>query len=143
MIKVQDFGEVAYGVGVTFAEWWDNKRIKEGTLAKKELWKKASFYTYLGVGLPATLMSAFGWWRRGERWTEHLSIGFLYDFPRFILGVVQSMSAGSKGTRSDAVREAQEIIRRKAEQESKLLASGRSAERSYQPEFESVAPHAF
>ncbi len=115
MLKMQDIGEVAYGGAVTFTEWWDNKRITEGKIAKKDIWKKASFYTYLGIGLPATLMSAMGWWGRQEEWLERISHGFLYDMPRFIYGIVQSMSAGSSGdTRSRAIQQAQEILRQRA-----------------------------
>jgi len=112
MIRMQDVGEIAYGGAVTFTEWWDNKRIKEGKIATKDVFKKASFYTYLGIGLPATMMSAFGWWRRYERWLEHLSHGFLYDFPRFILNLVQSLGT-ERRSQSDAVREAQRILQLK------------------------------
>lgn len=121
MIRMQDFGEIAYGGAVTLTEWWDNKRVEEGKLAKKDILKKASFYTYLGVGLPATLMSAFGWWRPAEKWMEHISHGFLYDMPRFIMNVVQSMGTASRATRSDAVRQAQEILRQRQ------LTAGKSA----------------
>jgi len=85
---MQDFGEIAYGGAVTLTEWWDDRRIADGKIGQTDLWKKASFYTYLGIGLPATLMSAFGWWRQMEKWTEHISHGFLYDMPRFIYNVV-------------------------------------------------------
>ena len=51
MIRIQDFGEVAYGGAVTLTSWWDNKRIEEGKIGTKDVFKKASFYTYLGVGL--------------------------------------------------------------------------------------------
>lgn len=120
MIRMEDFGEVAYGGAVTLTEWWDNKRVEDGKIAKKDVFKKASFYTYLGVGLTATLSSAFGWWRAQEKWMEHISHGFLYDMPRFTLNIVQSMGAGSRSTRSDAVRQAQEILRQRQ------LAQGRS-----------------
>ncbi|MBU1066992.1 hypothetical protein KKE60_04365, partial [Patescibacteria group bacterium] len=83
MIRIEDFGEITYGGVVTLTEWWDNKRIDEGKIGTKDVFKKASFYTYLGVGLAATLMSVFGWMRRYERWSEHVSHGFLYDLPRF------------------------------------------------------------
>lgn len=130
MIRMQDIGEIAFGGAVTFTEWWDNKRITEGKIAKKDILKKAGFYTYVLVGLPATVMSAFGWWRRGETWMEHVSHGFLYDMPRFILNIVQSMGTASRGTSSEAVRQAQEVLRQRA------LAAGRTTERSYQPEFQ-------
>lgn len=143
MLRMQDFGEIAFGGVVTLTEWWDDKRIDEGKIASNEVWKKASFWTYLGIGLTATLMSAMGWWKRQELWTEHISHGFLYDVPRFIYGVVKSMgaTAGRGGSKSAAVREAQEIIARG--QAARQLGAGRRVGRSYQPEFEQVAPHAF
>lgn len=142
MIRIQDFGELVYGGGVTLAEWWDNKRIEKGTLTDKQVHKKASFYTYLGVGLAATLMSTFGWMRRYERWAEHISHGFLYDVPRFAMNLNKSLSsAGSYKSNSAAIQEAQRIM--KARQAQGALPAGRQAERSYQREFEAVAPHAF
>ena len=114
MIRMQDFGEIAYGGAVTLTSWWDDKRIADGTIATKDIWKKASFYTYLGIGLPATLMSAFGWWRQVEKWSEHISHGFLYDMPRFIYNIVKAMGTESHSrTNSDAVRQAQEILHRR------------------------------
>jgi len=139
MIRIEDFGEVAYGGVVTLTEWWDNKRISDGKIGSKEVFKKASFYTYLGVGLTATLMNVFGWMRRYERWTEHVSHGFLYDIPRFTYNLAQSMTSGSKGnSKSAAVQEAQRILNQKAKQ----LAEGRVADRSYQHEFDTVGPYA-
>jgi len=145
-IRMQDFGEIAYGGAVTLTEWWDDRRIADGKIAKKDLWKKASFYTYLGIGLPATLISAMGWWRQMGLWAEHVSHGFLYDMPRFIYNVVQAMGTESRGrTSSDAIRQAQEILNRRpvAPRAALTQGSGRVAERSYQPEFETVAPYAF
>ena len=142
MIRIEDFGEIAYGGAVTLTEWWDNKRIDEGKIGAKDVFKKASFYTYLGVGLTATLMSVFGWMRRYERWEEHVSHGFLYDLPRFAYGLTKALSAGGKrGSDSSAVQEAQRILNEKMR--AKALGSGRTADRSYQQEFEAVAPHAF
>jgi hypothetical protein len=139
---MQEFSEIAYGGAVTVTEWWDNKRIAAGTLATKQILKKASFYTYLGIGLPATLMSAFGWWKKGEKWTEHLSHGFLYDFPRFIYNIVQALrtTSASPASESRAVQEAKEILRR---EQSRQLGVGRPLSRTYQPEMEKVAPYAF
>ncbi len=142
MIRIEDFGEIAYGGAVTLTEWWDNKRIDEGKIGAKDVFKKASFYTYLGVGLTATLMSVFGWMRRYERWEEHVSHGFLYDLPRFAYGLTKALGAGGKrGSDSSAVQEAQRILNEKMK--AKALGSGRAADRSYQQEFEAVAPHAF
>lgn len=142
MIRIEDFGEIAYGGVVTLSEWWDNKRIDQGKIGTKDVFKKASFYTYLGIGLAATLMSVFGWMKRYERWSEHVSHGFLYDLPRFAYGLTKAMSATSKrGSESSAVQEAQRILQERMS--AKALTQGRVAERSYQHEFETVAPHAF
>jgi len=144
MIRIEDFGEIAYGGAVTLTEWWDNKRIDQGKIGTKDVFKKASFYTYLGVGLAATLISVFGWMRRYERWSEHVSHGFLYDLPRFAYNLTKAMGSSSKrgsGAESRAVQEAQKILQERMS--AKALTQGRTAERSYQREFESVAPHAF
>ena len=142
MIRIEDFGEITYGGLVTLTEWWDNKRIDEGKIGAKDVFKKASFYTYLGVGLAATLMSVFGWMRRYERWSEHVSHGFLYDLPRFAYSLTKALgSSGRKGSGSSAVNEAQRILNEKMA--ARGLPAGRTADRSYQREFESVAPYAF
>ncbi len=138
MIRIQDFGELVYGGAVTLADWWDNKRITEGRIGNADVLKKASFYTYLGVGLAATMMSVFGWMRRYERWSEHISHGFLYDVPRFAYNLSKTLGAGSSGgTGSAAVREAQRLMQTQKNQAA--LGAGRTAERaadrSYQPEF--------
>ncbi len=139
MIRIEDFGEVAYGGAVTLTEWWDNKRIEEGKIATKDVFKKASFYTYLGVGLVATLASVFGWMRRYERWTEKVSAGFLYDLPRFGYNLTKTLSAQgrSRGSESAAVKEAQRIVRERAAA-TRQLAEGQATSRSYQPEFKAV-----
>jgi hypothetical protein len=142
MFKFQALGAVGYGGAVTLTQWWDDKRIAEGTLADKEVWKKASFWTYLGIGLPATLVSAFGWWEGGESWMEPLSNGFFYDFPRFIYGLVKSMrTTGKKNADSAAIAEAKRILAKA--NETKQLNAGRPLSRSYQPEFQDAAPFAF
>ena len=135
MIRIEDFGEVAYGGAVTLSEWWDNKRIVAGTLATKDVFKKASFYTYLGVGLVATLMSAFGWMSKYERWSEKISTGFLYDLPRFAYNLSKTLSAagGSRSSGSTAVREAQRILQQR--QTTRQITEGQATQRSYQPEF--------
>lgn len=142
-IKMQDFSEIVYGGGVTFAEWWDNKRIKAGTLTKSDIVKKAGTWVYLGVGLVATLSSSFGWWRKQEIVMEKLSTGFLYALPGFIYHTIQDTKTtqGAGRTRSDAVAEAQRILEQR--RSVAMLAAGRGAtgqvtERTYQPEFESA-----
>jgi len=146
MIRIEDFGEISYGGLVTLTEWWDNKRIDEGKIGTKDVFKKASFYTYLGVGLAATLMSVFGWMRRYERWSEHVSHGFLYDLPRFAYSLTKALGSSGKrgrGSESSAVQDAQRILNEKMRAKALTQGSGRSAERSYQREFETVAPYAF
>lgn len=136
MIRIEDFGEIAYGGAVTLTEWWDNKRIGEGKITDKDFFKKASTYTYLGVGLAATLISVFGWMRRWERWSEHISHGFFYDLSRFAWNLSKTMgTAGRRGSESAAIQEAQRILRERSAK-AKQLAEGRTTERSYQPEFE-------
>ena len=143
MIRIEDFGEIGYGGLVTLTEWWDNKRIDEGKIGAKDVFKKASFYTYLGVGLAATLMSVFGWMRRYERWSEHVSHGFLYDVPRFAYNLTKALgSSGRKGSGSSAVQEAQRILNEKMKAKALTQGGGRAADRSYQREFESVSPYA-
>jgi inosine/xanthosine triphosphate pyrophosphatase family protein len=111
---MQDIGELAYGGLVTLTEWWDTSRVTKGTLTKKQILKKASFYTYLVIGLGATLVSAFGWWRGKEKWMEHISHGFIYDLPRQIYNNVQDLRTppgpSTTGAESEAVRQAREIL---------------------------------
>jgi hypothetical protein len=126
-IKVQDIGEMAYGGVVTGAKFWDEQRMKDGKLTSNEVLKKFETYAYLVPGGAATIMSAFGMMRRQEQWLEHISHGFLYAFPGWLVDVVQSMQGTSSA--SAAVREAQRIVAT-----NKALNAGRTA-RSYQPEF--------
>ena len=141
MIKIEDFGEIAYGGAVTLAEWYDNKRIAGGKITSKDIFKKASFYTYLGVGLAATLISTFGWMKRWESWSEHVSHGFLYDLPRFAYNLSTSMGTESRGRAgSTAIEEAQRILHQtyQAPVVTRQLAEkmGRATQRTYQSEFE-------
>ncbi|MBA7607058.1 hypothetical protein ES703_14210 [subsurface metagenome] len=143
MIRIQDFGEISYGGVVTLTEWWDNKRIVEGKIGEGDVFKKASFYTYLGVGLTATLMSVFGWWRRYEPWAEHVSHGFLYDLPRFAYGLTKSLGTAGRrgrGSESRAVDQANKILQDRMR--AKALGSGRTTERYpsrvFSKEFEGV-----
>ena len=141
MIRIEDFGEIGYGGVVTLTEWWDNKRIDEGKIGAKDVLKKASFYTYLGVGLTATLMSVFGWMRRYERWSEHISHGFLYDLPRFAYNLTKALgTSGRRGSESSAVQEAQKILRERMSARALTQGQGigRETQRTYQPEMERV-----
>jgi hypothetical protein len=113
-LSVWDISEVAYGGVVTLADWWDSDRVKKAQIADKDVLKKAGFWTFAVLGLGATLMSAFGWWRKAAPVTERMSHGFLYAVPGFIYKTVQSLRATTgANTRGDAVAEAQRIIRQR------------------------------
>jgi hypothetical protein len=125
MIRVHDLSEVAYGGVVELAEWWDERRIADAKITKRDILKKASFWSYLGLGVPATLMSAFGFWRRYELIAEHMSHGFFFGFPGFIRDVVTSMkkeAAAPVTAESAAVNKAQEVLRRR---QAELAAEGK------------------
>lgn len=142
MIKMQDIGELGYGGLVTLSEWWDDKRIGEGKITKKDVLKKASFYAYLIPGGLCTLTSAFGWVRALKPWDEHISHGFIYDFPRFIKNTVNAMrEETAKGSSSAAVRQAQKILEQKQREAARLLArnpTGRYPAQAYQEEFQDI-----
>jgi len=146
MIRMQDVGELGYGGLVTLSEWWDDKRIAEGKITKKDIFKKASLYTYLLPGALCTLTSAFGFWRQISPWDEHISHGFIYDFPRFIKNMVNTMGEGTERRRnpgsSDAVKEAQRILdenRRLAKQLNRgARETGRYPADAYNKEFQGI-----
>lgn len=127
MLRTQDVGELAYGGAVTLAQWWDGDRITKGTLTDKDVLKKAGFYTFLGIGVVATAVNLMGWWRRGDQWTERLAHGFIYGLPGFVYSTVTSLrtTAGAR-SRSDAVAQAQAILRQRAAAEAGRAAGGRS-----------------
>ncbi len=134
MLVMEDMGELVYGGAVTFAEWWDNKRIQEAKIANKDVFKKAGFYTYLVIGGFATMASAFGWLRRYDAWTTHISHGFIYDLPRFGYNTVQALKKTTAGTGdSAALQEAQRILREA--RAARALGSGRETQRTYEPEY--------
>lgn len=134
-IKMHDIGELAYGGLVTLTEWYDDKRIDEGKITKKDVLKKASFYGYLIPGGLCTLTSAFGWVRALKPWDEHISHGFIYDFPRFLKNVVTSMKT-ERGSKSSAVEQANKILRQ--QQAAKQLPTGRYPAPAYQKQFQGV-----
>ncbi len=126
-VRMAEFGvaavaDAAYGGAVTYAEWWERKRITEGKITKKDLLKQVGFYTYLVIGLAATLNSIFGWVGRGrwgEKISEDLSHGFFYDLPRFSYNTMQNLKSASRGAgESAAVMQARAILaaRQQAEQ---------------------------
>jgi len=139
-MRVEDLGELAYGGLVKGAEEWDKKRITDGALTQKDVFKKFSTYAYVVPGGLATVLSAFGIWRQAETWAEHVSHGFIYDFPRFLVNVINDMreTTGSD-VKSAAIKEAQKIIR---DTKVKQLNAGQT-HRTYQPEFESSQKYAW
>lgn len=144
MLRIEDSGEILYGGAVTLAEWWDEQRVKDGKITNADILRKASFYTYLGVGLVATLSSVFNFFPSQAAWMEHISHGFLYDLPRFARNMVMAMSPAPAGAGSRAVRQAQEILaarQRAAAETAKQLAAARQTSRTYQPEFEQAGAY--
>lgn len=136
MLRIQDAGELAYGAAVTLTDYWDEKRIAQGTLVAGKLWKKYSTWTYLGIGGAATLMSAMGWMRRYETWEEHISHGFIYALPGFARQVMGSFGTASAAGRNGAVAEANRILA--AQRAARQLAAGQPTARTYEPQFDRV-----
>ncbi len=137
MIKMQDIGELGYGGLVTLSEWYDEKRIGEGKITKKDVLKKISTYAYVIPGGLCTLTSAFGWVRALKPWDEHISHGFIYDFPRFLKNIVGAMreEAAGKHSSSAAVREANRILEQQRRSASRQLGAGRHTSAwAYTPE---------
>lgn len=130
-IRVYDIGELAYGSLVTGARELDANRMVKGTLSEADVMKKFETYAYLVPGGLATIMSAFGVWRRYEPWLEPVQHGFIYAFPQFLVNTVRSMSGTT--ARSAAVREAQRIINGNGTA-TRYLGDGNTG-RTYQPEF--------
>ncbi len=139
MITVYDAGELVYGGAVTLAEWWDAKRISQGKLTHKEVWKKAGFWTYLAIGLIATVGPyVVGSLRRYSPWTDKMATGFIYDLPRFSKNLIDSMgTAGAYRTRGNAVQQAEELIKAR-QAAARALNAGTPAARSYIHEFDQV-----
>jgi len=133
VIRVTDLGTLAYGGLVTAMNQWDANRMADGRLSDKEVLKKASTWAYLIPGGLATIMSAFGVWRRYENWLEPIQHGFFFGFPQFLTSTIRSMQGTD--ARSAAVREAQRILNGTA---SKQLSAGNATGRTYQQEFRKV-----
>jgi len=132
MITVHEVGALGYGGVVTLTEWWDNKRIQESKIGPKDVFKKASFYSYLGIGLGATLISGLGKFPRYEKWFEKISTGFFYDIPRFSYNMYKTLTpASTSNAGSRAVAEAQRLLK----QAPAAVNMNRSTSRSYQEEF--------
>ena len=96
-LKIVDVSELAYGGMVTGLEFWDKKRIEGATLKKKELHKKVGFYGYLIPGLYGVVTTGFDLVRSQRNINERLAHGFIYDFPRFTLGLVESFKKNNPG----------------------------------------------
>lgn len=135
-MRVQDLGELTYGGLVTGAEQWDKNRVSSGAITDKDVLKKYSTYAYLVPGAAATVISAFRprAMRQFEPWAEHISHGFIYDFPRFITNTIMSFrETGSSG--GDAKKKAVEEAKRIVAETRRRIAAGKT-DRTYQPEFE-------
>jgi hypothetical protein len=108
-LKVQDLGELAYGGLVTGLSKWDEKRITDGKLVKKDILKKASFYGYVIPGVVATAATAMNWMPKQSEWTERIAHGFIYGFPGFAMDLIDSMKTTT--TSYNAIAEAERIAR--------------------------------
>lgn len=135
MIRVEDLGELAYGGIVTGLAKWDASRMLKGQLTSKDILKKAETWGYVVPGIAAVAAAAmdFGG-NRMNAWTERIAHGFIYDFPRFVVGVMDSLK--TTATTSNAVAEAQRIVNEQARQ--RALAAGNPINRSTVPTFEKV-----
>lgn len=139
--RVEDLGPLAFGGVVELSKWYDDQRITDGKITDKDVMKKFSTWTFLGLGGVAAVTSAFGVMRQWESWQERIAAGFLYGIPGFVRKVVDAMGNTPTSSRLNAVQEAQRILQQG--QAAKQLAEGQVTHRSYQQEFESVSPHAF
>jgi len=139
MLRLEDIGELAYGTAVTLAGAWDKKRIDEGAITKKDIFKKAETWAYLVPGVGAIVSSGMGWLPRQAVWVEKVSTGAIYDAPRFVKNLVESYRTET-ATKSRAVEEAQKILREHAARQ-RQLAAGKTTERSYVPSFEKVGAY--
>lgn len=135
MIKLQDVSELAYGGLVLGLAELDAKRIEDGTLVPKEVYKSAKFWGYLGPGVASLVMNVLGKPRGMEAVTERVMHGFIYGFPQFIKETVEVVKEAAPGAKSAAVKEAERLLvaqRRSAgnisaSEQAKLLAAGRGA----------------
>lgn len=126
MIRVEDVGELGYGAVFAGANWWDNQRITEGKLANSDVFKKAGFWAYVGIGLPATLASAMNWMPRQRTWIEHVSHGFLFYLPSFLMDTAKALSKPKTTQSSAAIAEANRVLRQARTQAPIGLPPGRS-----------------
>lgn len=134
-MKVEDVGELAYGGLVTGMKKLDENRMMKGQLAEKDILKKFETYAFLIPGVGSTLISAFGWMRRYESWAEHISHGFLYGFPSFVVDTIDALRTGgsSSSAKKAAIKEAQRIL-----MANKQITQGRETSRTYEQEFKKV-----
>ncbi len=137
-LRMEDAGELIYGGIVTGAEYWDAKRIAGGTLTNKEVWKKAGFWSYLVIGLVATVGPyVFGSLKRYSNWTDNLAHGFIYDLSRQTKNLIQSMgtTAGQRAG-GNVVDQAAELIRQRAAAQRQLNAGRATRDNMTIPQFQ-------
>lgn len=128
---VQDLGELVYGGAVTGFRRYDQKRVDEGKIGKKDILKKVGFYTYLVPGLICTGATAFGWLRKWNPWTERMTHGFIYDIPNFTMSLVDAFKEEGAGS---LISEAERIAREAAARRSPRKPVGQTTK----PGFEDV-----
>lgn len=141
-LRLENLGALGYGGVVTLSNWWDQKRIDEGKILKKDVFKKLETYTYLVPGVGAIAASAMGWLPRQAAWIDNVAIGFIYDSPRFVKGLIDAFrTETATSTKTRVVRQARQIIQEHEAATRHQLNAGRVTERSYVPSFEKVGAY--
>jgi hypothetical protein len=127
-LRTEDLGELIYGGLVTGAAYWDDDRIKKGTLASTKFWKRFSTYTYLVIGLGAFAMSAMRWMPRYAVWEEHITHGFIYGLPGFAVNMIRSFQTPPAGPLGgNAAAQAQRLVDQRRMAANRQLGAGRGA----------------
>ena len=139
MITKEHIGPLLYGGAVTLTQWYDDKRMSQGKLTSKDVFKMVSTWTFLGIGVLSLVLTI--WWRRYQGWTDRLTSGFLYGLPGFIYTTVKATSGTSRAAGGGAIAEAQAVLNQKLAAINKQLGAGKNTARSYQPQFNSVAQY--
>jgi hypothetical protein len=139
MITKEHVGPLVYGGVVTLTKWWDAKRMEKAgsTLKQSDIFKMASTWSFLGIGLAA--LAGTIWWRKYQGWTDRLTAGFLYGLPGFVYETMKATSKGTAGTGSRGIAEAQAILN--AKRANAALGAGASTARSYQQDFANVTQY--
>lgn len=111
MLKVHDITELAYGGLVTGMNRWDKRRVTDGKITDKDIFKKYGTYAYAVPGVVCTAATAMGWMEKWDAYNERVAHGFLYGFPGFIMDIVDAY--GTKTTARSTVSDAERFLRQR------------------------------